>query len=218
MMMMMGTDLHWYVSGGANYMSEITASASILDLHANDMTIDGYFCPTTTAVTQYFCEKGVSGVSGWQVYIRNNGKIKTIIKCATTNAISETNDGIYGNGLRIYLKMTYQNAGDRKPYIYINNVLVAQGQVAGIDAITSDVGANGHISQTSNAFTGYHGWVRWSNIVRGTGLLPRWPPPDIDANTVAQWNCQDGVGAILTDSSGNANHGAMTGTYTWMKK
>jgi hypothetical protein len=49
------------------------------------------------------------------------------------------------------------------------------------------------------------------NVDKGPlGAVPAAPFP-VDANTMGRWIHSDGAGAVLTDTSGNGNHGAISG-------
>ena len=92
---------------------------------------------------------------------------------------------------------------------------IASGASAG--AANTDVATNGFIGHSAGqSSAGYYGWVRWSNIARGAVMTARGNPPDpTDANTIGQWNTNEGSGATLIDSSGEGNNGAITGVYSW---
>ena len=59
-----------------------------------------------------------------------------------------------------------------------------------------------------------------SNNVRYSSTFTppsRYPAPASDANTMALWKANEMSGTTLNDSSGNANHGTMTGTFNWSR-
>lgn len=205
------------VEAGTGYQTNVGSGATIDDLADNAFTVEGWFRITKSTRYSTFFRKGSSDITGWYFGIDTTGKIYSQVYCATTNA-SSYNLNTQWDGLWHYWKFTFDDAGDRKIRIYIDNVEITYaGQSAGVGAILSDAGTNGYISTSvsSERLQGAHGWVRWSNVVRGAGMIPRSNPPAVDGNTVAQWNANEGAGAVLTDSSGNLNHGAMAGTYSW---
>ena len=151
--------------------------------------------------------------------------------CAINRATAQLIDNADLSGLRtFYVVKFYRDTGDLHLEKRISDQLVKMGYKAtsgpenqipaGVDAIVSDAAASGTISASSTPIkpNSAHGWLRLSNIVRGAGLPPRYPYPAVDANTVAQWNCNEMVGATLADSSGNANNGTFSGTYQWTKE
>jgi hypothetical protein len=206
------------VVGSANYRAVITDAASIQNLQDNAFTVDGWFrAPLDAVVNQYLSYKGNYLNSGWYWNIANGGLMDCkVFAAGGTNGRAVVNQYIIDN-MWHYLKLTYDDAGDRMPHIYIDNLECTYAlQTAAVGAIISDIGINGYIGQTSQGIKGAHGWIRWSNVVRGAGMIPRSNPPDpADANTILQYNADEGYGAVLTDLSGEGNNGAMAGTYSW---
>ena len=205
------------VQGSASYRANVGSGATIDDLADNAMTVEGWFRAPKLAGLQYLCHKGTPDTNGWYLAL-NGGVLYGIVSCATSPANSYST-ARYDDNRWHYIKATFDDAGDRKIDLFIDNVEVTYGtQTAGVGAIVSDAAGDGSIGRStgSSSLTGAHGWIRWSNVVRGAGMISRATPPAVDGNTVAQWDTNEGAGATLTDSSGNANHGAMAGTYTWI--
>jgi hypothetical protein len=205
--------------GSERYSASMGSPASLTDLHAGAFTVDGWYklpqSPTQTI--QYMSGKGDLSTKGWYIRLAGQtGLIYAKVYCQTT--IASVNTALaYWDDVWHFIKMTYDNAGDRKIYVYIDNVLDVQNQNAGVGSIVSDVNAGVFLTGKSAAIIGLHGWVRWSNIVRDEGILPRGTPPAIDANTVAQWNVDEGSGDKLNDASGNNNQLTLANEYTWTR-
>jgi hypothetical protein len=193
------------VVGSATYTTNVGSGATIDDLADNAFTVEGWF---KSIGAQILCYKGAYATTGWR-FISGVATSRFVVYCATSNADADV--VIPRDSYWHYLKGTFDDAGDRKARLYLDDVLIATS-AAGVGAIVSDAASNGAVGLN---YGGSHGWIRWSNVVRGAGMIPRSNPPAVDANTMAQWNATDGAGAVLTDSSGNANHGAMAGTYSW---
>jgi hypothetical protein len=203
------------VQGSANYVATITAAATINDLHDGAFTAEGWFRIPKIANLQTLFLKGSLGVTGWSLYVNVSGTLFARVMCATTSASCNSSSGVADNRWH-YIKITWDDADDRKVRIYIDNVLDATSG-AGVGAVITDVASNGGIGTGGYPFTGGHGWIRWSNVVRGAGMISRSTPPDeTDANTMGQWEADEGAGAVLTDLSGEGNNGAMAGTYSWV--
>jgi hypothetical protein len=118
--------------------------------------------------------------------------------------------------------MTWDDAADRKIYLYIDGVPVASyaGQVTGNGAIVADAAVNLYIGNDdgSNAtFDGGIGWCRISNHVRYSFIFN--PParcliPDDDVNTL--WlGLVEGTGTTIYDRSGNGNNGTAA-SMSWL--
>jgi hypothetical protein len=210
------------VAGGANYITTVADAATIRNLPNGAFTAEGWFRVNKVGVAGVSLINKKGPGSGWQLNVYGtgsgiaSGKLRGYIS-SSTDANTDSSIGV-DDGCWHHIKMTYNIAGNRKVYLYVDNVDVSANQVPSTGVYDVDTGVNGNIGNLpalTMGLSGAHGWVRWSNVVRGAGMIPRSNPPAVDANTMAQWNATDGAGAVLTDSSGNANHGAMTGTYSW---
>jgi hypothetical protein len=199
------------VQGSATYVATITAAATVNDLHASDFTIEGWFRVPKTGVIQHLCYKGTIGTNGWRLRILANGTLEGNVMCATPQTIASA--ARYDDNRWHYFKMVYDFTADRKIRLYVDNV--ADGvSAATAGAIVSDAAVNGFVSHAAQGLTGGHGWVTWSNTPRAAGMFSRSVPRAVDANTMARWVATVGALAVLTDDSGNANNGAMAGTYS----
>jgi len=204
------------VVGSATYRAVITSAAEISKLQDAAFTVDGWVRITKSATLRYLCYKGLIGTNGWNFNVTTGGLLSGIVECATTDATS-TGTARVDDGYWHYVKMTFDDAGDRKIDLFVDNVEVAYTvETAGNGAIVDDSAVDGAIGHATNGILGAHSWIRWSNVVRGAGMILRSNPPDpADANTIFQINADEGAGAVLTDLSGEGNNGAMAGTYSW---
>jgi hypothetical protein len=207
------------VQGSANYVATITAAATINNLADNAFTVEGWWRATKEATLKFLCYKGDTSTTGWKLYFDSSNRLTGTIYCATSPAYSiATATTSLRDGRWHYFKMTFDDAGDRKVYLYVDNVACADevAKVAGVGAIVADAAQNGFIGHATNSIIGAHGWIAWSNVVRGAGMISRYAGRAVDGNTMVQFEATTGAGAQLTDTSGNANHGAMAGTYSWV--
>jgi hypothetical protein len=204
------------VHATANYKATIDPSATINDLAASQMTAEGWFKITNTGVTQWLMVKGLYSANGWLFRVESTGVLTAKIWLTTGNIQESSVTRVDDNVWRHY-KFTYDDLGDRKIRIYANSILIATSSAAAYP-IASDAAVVGTIGRGTSGLTGAHGWVRWSNAIRGEEPITRKSPPPIDARTMGQWPVNEGSGATLTDVSGNANHGAMTGTFAWARE
>jgi hypothetical protein len=201
------------VIGSTTYRAVVTDAASIQNLHDGAMTAEGWFRIPKNGVQQTLFYKGAYYTNGWGLFVTAAGQLYGFVTCATTYA--EVTGGTVDGNWHLY-KMTFDDGGDRKIRIYIDDVLVVTS-AAGVGLIISDIGITGIISRDAFGVSGAHGWVRWSNVLRAIAAppIPRSNPPASDGNTVGLWLANEGAGAVLTDSSAFANNGAMAGTYSW---
>jgi hypothetical protein len=208
--------IDYSVIGSATYRAVLTSAAEISDLADNAFTVEGWARVDKTATVRYLCYKGLPSTNGWYLRVSTGGLLVGVVECANTDATS-TSTARVDDGLWHYFKMTFDDAGDRKIDLFVDNTEVVYSvETAGNGAIVADAGVDGAIGHATTGLTGAHGWIRWSNVVRGAGMIERSNPPDpADANTIGQWNANEGVLAVLTDLSGEGNNGAMAGTYTW---
>jgi hypothetical protein len=204
-----------YINGSSSYYANVGSGATIDNLHAHAFTAEGWFRLPRTVAYQYLMYKGES--VGWCLYLYDGEISSYVFVTMESPAILYTT--VADDNTWRHFAITYDNDGDRKIRLWIDGVLKATSSDA-IGTYRSDAANNGFLGgkSTTNGITGAHGWIRWSNSIRYTTTFtpaPRGTPPDVDANTVGQWNVTEGSGATIADSSGNANHGSLSGAYTW---
>lgn len=190
--------------------------ASLQDLADAALTIEFWVRPDNLGNTEYFLDKGEAANKGWGIY-QYSGGIRARVQCATTDAVASYDwSGDVANGEWHHVRATFNDGGDRKVRLYLDDVLVVTSG-AGVGAIVSDAGVKLYAGCRGGAtyrFTGAMGWIRLSNVVRssGNGTPPsRITPPDADGNTVEQWNLDEGTGTTATALvSSPTNDGTIT--------
>jgi hypothetical protein len=174
-----------------------------------------------------FACKLTAGDDGWFIYGRvTTDRIGASVHCVTTNAGShKEGTGILNTGWH-HLAFYYDDTGDRKYYIALDGVWVSSYslQRASVGAYVSDAVFTLKIgrSRTTRNVEGAIGWMRISDNDRYSHEVDFTPPardapPDVDANTIEQWNADEGAGTTLTASVNSpANDGSMTDV-TWAR-
>jgi hypothetical protein len=201
---------------GNNTQVVCGSDASIDDLHDNALTFDAWINLNSAGEgAGRVIMKGGNFSSGWEMFI-SGAQLYGRAFCAGTNAATNTsNADIIGTGWH-HVAMTFDDAGDRKVYLYIDGIAIAQNQTAGVDAVLSDAANNliiGNVSGGSRTLDGSIGWARISDNVRwssGFTAPSRTAIPTVDGNTVALWPMNEGYGTTAHDLSGNGNHGTIT--------
>lgn len=193
------------------------SEASLDNVQAGDITVEGWFKSPEATVTRTFVEKGGYGGSGWWIG-HDDLTIDAFIACATTYAESKFSK-VFSDNAWHHIAFTYSNAGDRKIRFYFDGIEPASYilKVAGIGDISSDAPRNAWIGAavdgTYAKFIGKVGWVRISNSIRYTGTFTptsRTHPPANDANTVRLFTMSEGAGTVIGDSSTNAQNGTLS--------
>jgi len=205
----------------------VADAAAIQDLHDAAFTAEAWVRADGCGESDNgrIFSKTASAVEGW--YLGFNcgfGMIAGVY--ADTNAIvgSGMDEFTKGWGWR-FVTMQFDDGGDRKIYLWVGGIPVVSYtiQTAAVGAIVTDVGNDlyfGNRSDNDYTFDGsLGGWARISKVSRYTNGVafiprPRWNPPIVDANTVWQTNYSDRSGAVLTDVSAGANHGALS-NHVW---
>jgi len=162
---------------------------------------------------------GRIGDKGWLFTYSNPNGLVGQIPASTTTGVSQSGVMSLDDQEWHHIAMTYRNSGGRVIQLWLDGIEVnyaTQTAVAG--TVTGDAGDDfliGNQSAGTRVFPGLIGWVRLSNTRRYTSdFTPpdRCAPPDVDANTVAQWNMQEGNGSTVDNAEGTAgSDGAITG-------
>lgn len=202
------------LQGSSAFRINVASGVTIDDLHDGALTAEGWFRFPKTGTNQYLFFKGTVATAGWLAYLSTTGTFVGMVICATASATAISASRYDDNRWHLF-KMTFDDGGDRKARLYVDDVLVATSS-AGTGLVVSDAALDGYISNVAGGNTGSCGWVRWSNSIRGAGMISRIAPPAPDANTMLQLNMTEGAGTAVADSSGNGNNGTISGTYTWL--
>jgi hypothetical protein len=205
------------VVGGASFVGTITRDAGIDNIADAAFTVDGWVRICKNAAVQVLSYKGNYTSTGWYLRVNAAGTLEGKVYCATT-AANSISTNLVNDCYWHYVKMTFNDAGDRKIDLFIDNVEATYGTETAGNAVVDDSASNGFISNATTPIlsTGAVGWMRWSNNVRGAGMLPRSNAPAADGNTLAQYNFTEGAGATVDNAETTASRDlALTGTYTW---
>ena len=201
----------------------VTASAEFQDLPDGAFTADIEFRADSygEASVGVFLHKLV-GDAGWACSY-SLGSIGFRVNCLTDDSVASY--AFVPDKQWHSMRLTFDDAGDRKARIYFDGILVDTGD-AGNGAYQSDADIDLGIgcSQAGSAsFDGAIGRVRLCNVLRSATTVTAFVPdartnaPGVDANSVLQIDMTDGAGAVATDSAAGANHGAITaGAGGWL--
>jgi len=200
--------------------TEINAGndSSLIDLHDEAFTAEAWVRADGYGEnnTGYILAKS-TGAVGWMLYLHNhetNGLIGYVISGTPAGSTAGT-DEFSADGLWHHVAMTYDDGGDRTIKLFIDGTEVSSypNQIVATGDIVSDVGVDfiiGNRPDNERAFDGAIAWSRVSNYIRSTGNFTppsRFSPPDGDANTVAQWNMDEGTGTDVSNDGGTSSCG-----------
>ncbi len=159
---------------------------------------------------------------GWIVVLEPIGDIRFHVYCDTTTAVADTGGSVVIlDGKLHHLACTYNEAGDRKPRIFVDGVLIVTGN-ASVGNYQTDAAVALTIDAISAGYRwkGANGWFRVSDNIRYTShFKPPSPcnPPAVDGNTMLLIKMDEGAGIVVADSSGNGNDGQITmGNGRWL--
>jgi hypothetical protein len=209
----------WSVAfNGTNTNINAGSETSIDNLHANEMTAEGWFNLSIVTGARYFFEKiGGGGGVGW--YLLWTGTNLTAVSYYDTPSTASVSYN--PNNIWEHFAITFSNITDKKIKIFKNGTLIKTGNEAS-GLIKSDASNNfniGSLIGSVNAFSGNVGWIRLSNSIRYTTSftpLSRFKYPLVDANTVRLFKLNEGTGATIIDYSSNAQNATLSNG-TWEK-
>lgn len=203
------------VVGSSTYRTNVGSGATIDNLADGAMTGRGWFRIPRTGTIQYLCVKGTPGTTGWYLRAAANGTLFFCVQAGGNVTVASTIT--YDDNRWHYVRWTFDDGGDRKIRLYVDNDAV-RTSAAAANPVDLDAASDGYISFTNNCFQGAHGWIDWSNNIRDvTSVISRITPPTPDANTMAIWLANEGAGTALADTSGNGNNGTIANG-TWNNK
>jgi len=209
---------------GSTTSCVVADAAAIQDLHDAAFTVEAWVRADGTGENNagYIFEKGIVSSKGWYFSVSATNGLDARVYAATTNAWSTSGtDEWSDDGKLHHVAMQFDDAGDRKLYIWMDGIPVSSytHQDAAVDAVVSDVGEDlyhGNRSDGARTWNGaFIGWSRISDTLRYTNGVPFVPnapdnPPGADGNTAWQTDYSDGAGSTLTDDSGNGNNGTLS--------
>jgi hypothetical protein len=209
---------------GSAYV-DLGANPSIINLHQAAFTADVYFlCPDPAVLTNYasYCVLAqgnkyiVIGDDGWSVAFVNN-VVPTFSIRSTSVDSGGTPRYTSLSGLTHVELASFYIRTRRYSYqiaTYVNDASHSAYGGAGGDDASAWHAYIGCLSDLTRKMLGYVCYVHIWNTDKGAlGAVPA-EPFAVDGNTVARYLFAEGSGAVLTDDSGNGNHGAVTGA-TW---
>jgi len=196
--------------------------ASLDNLHDGQMTVEAWVNADTAgeAGVGRIVGRGNFTSSGWRLYWGTLQQVTANIQCVTTDAQQWSSTvGIPDlTGGWLHIAFTWDDATFTRPKLWIGGVQYADAG-RGADrngAVVADTGTTLYIGQNPDGnytFDGKMAWLRISNNLRYTANFtppPQCQPPAIDANTVEQWNFNEGEGAVAAAEVNAANNGTIS--------
>jgi len=206
----------WCVDFDGTTIIDCGSEASIDNLFAGDVTIEGYFnCGFTGATYRRFFDKTGGGAVGYYgagvgsttklYYSLYIGGVENIINATNTTPIDL---------LWHHFAFTFDGASNDRRFVYVDGVSVLS-ELADTRAITDDAAASlciGNRPAGDRGFIGKIGWLRISNNVRYTATFT--PPqrlvyPTVDVNTLRLFKMNEGTGTTIVDYSSNAQNATL---------
>lgn len=202
---------------GANDIVDCGTPASLDDLAAGDMTVDVYWQATTASIPagpcHLFGQIGAALTSGWLVYFSNaaGGAMYLFVVNGAGSFVQTAKLFTWSQNAWYYVRA---RRASNTLYVSVNTVTQPTPQ-----AIVGYTGNNLSITHGASAdlsrdFTGRICYVHAWNTNKGDLATVPSSPFVVDANTVGRWIYSNGSGTTLTDTSGNSNHGTISGA-TW---
>jgi hypothetical protein len=195
------------------------SAASVDNLHDAAFTAEAWIYTAHSGSAYVIGKQGPA--RGWALYKGGAGTVLVArVNCATTNAVA-TSALVIADSAWHHIAMTWDDAGDRKVYTWLDGVQAAVSG-AGVGAVNDDAADDlylGTWSESGLFWNGRIGWARISNVVRYTetfAVPSRIIPPAVDADTVRLFKMDEGTGTTITDSSANAANGTLV-TGSWVK-
>jgi len=215
------------------------SDASLDDLHDPLFTVELWikFGYTVGGTDHFFplVHKGIDNSVGWAFQYLDISNftygVRMTVFCATTNASAyyRPSADYLIDGDWHHLVVVFDDAGDRTPHIAVDGEWITpSASTAGVGAVVSgaayDLIIGDRVGTGSSAPDGLIAWARISNNDRYDAATPtnftppaKDVPPEIDANTVEQWNFNEGSGSnTAAEVSSPTNDGTITDC-TWVK-
>lgn len=217
------TTYHLNFDGVDDHIS-VLASSSINNLPANDFTVE--FVLNVDSINTAIINKVDSNYSdGWDIYADEiSGTLEWVITANNQDDYFQANIPLPNNLVHHY-ELAW-DASAKEMLFFIDGVQQSE-------TVDWDVYASYNSDAASDMGIGYYehydagaewfysnqiNWLRISNTIRHTSNFSS-PSltvcPDADANTVLLLAIDDGSGAVVEDTSGNNNDGAIIGGATW---
>ena len=208
-----GGDTQYYLEfNGTTSGVDCGSDSSLDDLHSADFTAEGWFWyDAAIDSTAALLIKGVSLSVGWALF-RLTTVNKVYIRVNLDSSDATTNYDLGGTGAWFHVAATY-DAATKTTELFVDGT--SRGSNTGSGDIVSDAGDNLVIGQAGAgaSLAGRAAWIRLSNNKRYTSNFTpdaKDSPPAVDANTIEQWNFNDGSGATATAEVNSSNNGTIT--------
>lgn len=207
---------------GVNDYVNCGSDASLADLAASgDFTVDAWFLSSSINTTKVLIRKSDGATGGWQIYQLGSGKLGAYFWTSGGGLYFPTsaqmNDGIWHH------VVLFHDASEQKIRLAIDGIWMSYSSVyPGTPSADAAYDLQFSIS-SAQSWEGKMAWVRISNNDRfggaaGTNFVPPAidAPPATDANTIEQWNLNDGSGTTAAaEVSSPTNDGTINGA-TWV--
>ena len=210
----------WYVeSNGSDTDLNCGSDASLDDVPLADFTIEGWSRRDGNGVVyaQLFdswnlAGTGPAGGTGLFIAYQNQAYTLYLYLChATTDAAIYTSTPT-PQGAWFHWAFVWDVATKRPTY-YLQGSNASDSIQAGVGAYPSDAANNHKILHSGNCLPGAAGWLRISDNKRYTAAFAppsRTSPPAVDANTIEQWNMDDGGGTTIAAQVNSNNNGTLS--------
>ena len=193
-----------------------------------NFTVEAWIRPdsygSSFGVAGIICKSNTGSSDGWMMDLRSGYGLRATVDCATTTAQSYSGtDELAADSNWHHIVMYYDDSGDRYIYLAVDGVWVVSyfsTRNAGNGAYVSDASQDLRIGNVRRdgvwrPFDGDIAWARISNNDRyshETGFTPaaKDAPPAVDANTIEQWNLNDGAGVTAAAEVNASNNGTIT--------
>lgn len=190
------------------------SGATLDNLPLANFTVEGWYKPDATgfqnAIYKYNWGTGV----GWWIGKDANERLRVVIHYATTNIIY-TVPAYTAFAIDTWYHIAVcLDSAKKVATVYIDGKYVGES-LAGKGAYVTDAAENLSIGLDNHAT---FSWWRLSKSIRYTSdFIPTRYPPEIDTETIEQWNFNDGAGAtVIASVTTPANNGAITNG-TWQQ-
>lgn len=210
---------------GSDDETDCGTGASVLGLNAGAFTIDLYCQPVAPTVwnvdamlSQGDMRAAYAGTQGWALGVEDNGSATAFrfwFALYNGGIVNKLNPALatLAYGAWYYVRVHCNGGGAGKTfYISYNAGTELNNAKWGVDTTSAYNLYHGRRGgATHNHYKGNICYIHLWNIDKGPLAAVPTSPFAVDANTVGRWIHSDGAGATLTDTSGNANNGTISG-------
>jgi hypothetical protein len=210
------------VFNGSSSTVNCGSNSTIDDIpNGSDFTIELWVRINSTPADSFarlICKRGTD--IGLETVI-SNGRLQIVVYFETSN-LNFISQSSYLDDTWHHVAFVYDDT-TKSADIYVDGIEVSySSQSIGVGAYVSDALRALYFGSIDDNryFYGDIGWIRLSDVKRYTSSFTpagRSSPPEVDANTVEQWDADDGSGDTLTcEVNTPTNNGSMTDV-TWAR-